>query len=567
MGASAKSIKDLDSVLEAMEDSTFLDDIDDGLALENYYNYVPWGDDFQIPFHKDTRKIRASFAGNRCGKTTCGVMETFISMTGHIPDGMKDSFPPEKIAPPNSIAWICCKSKAMIESIFLPKIAEMIPLKSFNIEYQNTKMIFNLPENKRIEFKTYESGFKSVMGSSVFMVHLDEEPDDKKFYTECLTRTLDCQGYLFFTMTPLQGFSWVYHDIYQRGMKTGDIGIFRADMYQAPHLDDKDIDLILGECPSYERESRCRGDFTVSTERHVFDSEKVHEWVSQLYPPEIKAIGVSGNITNTIEDLNIDLDIHDIIYSDYKMADGVITEINPEGYWEIWEDPQPNIGYVIGVDTSSGQGEQLDHTVAHVKTITSAGTVRHVATLRTNCIAPYEIGRLVCWCALYYNNALIAPENENYGEALMSAFQWYPFVYESTVYEYRKSGSRQKKGFTTKGNTRNTIIENENDLIKNQNYPICNEKESLLEMKLFHFDEKGRPDHPSGGHSDGVIASAIADYILVKHGVMIKDNARQRRIDASVNKPFYRYPEDDPAYGRKAVNTLGMNLRRKARRR
>ena len=58
----------------------------------------------------------------------------------------------------------------------------------------------------KLGFKAYDQGRKKFQGTSKHLVWLDEEPP-AAVYTECLTRTMDCDGIMLCTFTPLSGIS------------------------------------------------------------------------------------------------------------------------------------------------------------------------------------------------------------------------------------------------------------------------------------------------------------------------------------------------------------------------
>src|SRR3546814_19732760 len=45
-------------------------------------------------------------------------------------------------------------------------------------------------------------------------VHFDEEPP-KPIYNECLARLVDYNGDHWITMTPVEGMTWIYDDLYE----------------------------------------------------------------------------------------------------------------------------------------------------------------------------------------------------------------------------------------------------------------------------------------------------------------------------------------------------------------
>ncbi len=63
-------------------------------------------------------------------------------------------------------------------------------------------------------FKTYAQGWQEFQGSNMDLIWLDEEPDDPKIHAECVAR---CRGHgegtegsLYYTFTPLLGYSTIY---------------------------------------------------------------------------------------------------------------------------------------------------------------------------------------------------------------------------------------------------------------------------------------------------------------------------------------------------------------------
>lgn len=58
----------------------------------------------------------------------------------------------------------------------------------------------------KLGFKAYDQGRKKFQGTSKHLIWLDEEPP-ADVYTECLTRTMDCDGIILCTFTPLSGIS------------------------------------------------------------------------------------------------------------------------------------------------------------------------------------------------------------------------------------------------------------------------------------------------------------------------------------------------------------------------
>jgi hypothetical protein len=86
-----------------------------------------------------------------------------------------------------------------------------------------------------------------------------------------------------------------------------------------------------------------------------------------------------------------------------------------EGLW-VWEPPsdKPGLGnFVIGSDFATGKGQDY-----HAAEVIDASTRRQVAELMVHCRTGEFIQMLV-WLALWYKNALIVPERNNGGDALI----------------------------------------------------------------------------------------------------------------------------------------------------
>lgn len=108
-----------------------------------------------------------------------------------------------------------------------------------------------------IVFKTYDQGWKKWQGTEPEVVWLDEEPDQYKIFTECLTRTLTSHGVVLVTFTPLLGETELV-----RHFADVDIpGTYlkRATWDDAPHLSKAEKDRLTLSYPDYEVDARTTG--------------------------------------------------------------------------------------------------------------------------------------------------------------------------------------------------------------------------------------------------------------------------------------------------------------------
>lgn len=172
----------------------------------------------QQEFHKLGKKVkeRIFMAGNRCGKTYCGSMEMAMHLTGRYPKNWKG-----KVFSLPIKAWAASvtleATRDILQTSYLGDADSggCIPKEDI-IHITNRRGISGAIDTVYIRhssggistlgFKSYDQGREKFQGTSKDLIHLDEEPDIG-IYEECLLRTLDTEGMILLTMTPLKGLS------------------------------------------------------------------------------------------------------------------------------------------------------------------------------------------------------------------------------------------------------------------------------------------------------------------------------------------------------------------------
>ena len=231
-----------------------------------------------------TKRQRMFNAGNRLGKTEAGAFETTCHLTGQYPDWWKGV----RFTGPIS-AWAVGLGAKETRDIIQEKLCGdpadpskfgtgMIPLDKFegppilgrglSGAYDTIRVkhydLNGKPDGISIlSFKTCEQGWTKFQGTSKDWIWIDEEPDDYKIYTECLTRTLDAGGYMIVTYTPLSGES---SDLWQAFNNPEDPakGVVSMSAYEVlgypnSHLDPDRFAEIMLSWPAHERETRASG--------------------------------------------------------------------------------------------------------------------------------------------------------------------------------------------------------------------------------------------------------------------------------------------------------------------
>lgn len=180
--------------------------------------------------------IRAMVGGNGTGKSIWGSLEAYFHASGKYPkwwEGKRFEGPTK--------GWVCAReNKQMRDSIqeilfgsYADQGTGMIPKEDILDDNGNlttramsgtagcvgTVAVRHYDKNGQfdgwsdIQFKTYAQGWQEFQGATRNWIWLDEEPDDPKIHSECLSRLRGPkgkEGILWCTFTPLLGYSTVY---------------------------------------------------------------------------------------------------------------------------------------------------------------------------------------------------------------------------------------------------------------------------------------------------------------------------------------------------------------------
>ena len=249
----------------------------------------------QLEFHKCPKKNRWVFGGNRSGKTECGAVETVWLARG---------IHPYKENKPIS-CWVVSLSKQVQRDVAQSKILhylrkdyiEQIVMSSGKqgsadygiIDFILVKNVFG--SLSKIGFKSCDQGREKFQGSSLDFVWFDEEPP-YDIYQECRMRVMDRQGFIFGTMTPLKGLTWVYNEIYLNTNNDNEVWHTEMEWADNPYLDNNEIEQMTKTLSSEELQSRRYGKFMqcggmvyneFNENIHVIDPFEVpYEWYDNI---------------------------------------------------------------------------------------------------------------------------------------------------------------------------------------------------------------------------------------------------------------------------------------------
>lgn len=120
----------------------------------------------------------------------------------------------------------------------------------------------------QLTFKSYDQRRESFQGTKQDVIWLDEEPP-LDIYTECLMRTTgtdgtdDDAGMLMLTFTPLMGMSETVMQFLPNGQlaenESGSKFVVMATWDDAPHLTEKEKQILWAAIPPFQRDARSKG--------------------------------------------------------------------------------------------------------------------------------------------------------------------------------------------------------------------------------------------------------------------------------------------------------------------
>ena len=248
----------------------------------NLYAYVPHAK--QRIFHKSEKHTKLYIGGNRSGKTTGGVVEDiFWAMGRH----------PFRKVPDGPIRGRVCAVDFTqgVEKIILPEFARWVPPSflingSWEDSYSKSLRTLTLANKSFIEFMSYDQDLDKFAGTSRHFTHYDEEPP-RHIYNECEARLIDTDGSSWLTMTPVEGMSWVYDDLYIPGKENGhdDIEVVEVDMLDNPYVRPEAAERYLKNLDPDERKAREHGKFVQLGGRVFKDFSRDTHVIPQTIPP------------------------------------------------------------------------------------------------------------------------------------------------------------------------------------------------------------------------------------------------------------------------------------------
>lgn len=195
------------------------------------------------------------------------------------------------------------------------------------------------------------------------------------------------------------------------------------------------------------------------------------------------------------------------------------------GRFKVWDEPKVRSRYVVGADIAEGKvrdrtrsaraqlysysDQRPDYSAAHV---TEIETGLHVASWH-GYVQPTEFAPLLAAIGFYYNQALIVPEVNAMGVAVVEGLTMvirYPNVYRSKVFnKVERDFLGVDWGWRTTVQTRPLLIARIDEALNAQGL-FTRDKDLIRELRTMQIDETGVPRAKGKDKDDRVIACGLS---------------------------------------------------------
>jgi hypothetical protein len=187
------------------------------------------------------------------------------------------------------------------------------------------------------------------------------------------------------------------------------------------------------------------------------------------------------------------------------------------GYLEVWSKPNGNLENYIGADVAKGliTGDFSAAPVWDNKYDLNALWHGH--------IDPDLFADELCKLGTWYNEALVAVEENNHGLTVINAMKTsYYNLYKRTSHNKVTDEVKQELGWWTSEQTKKLAIDNLARLIRERRLGIKS-KRFIQECMTYVIDEKGTTNAQQGAYDDVVMSAAIILYVMETYAIPVTD--------------------------------------------
>ncbi|MBT9145738.1 MAG: hypothetical protein DDT42_01614 [candidate division WS2 bacterium] len=398
---------------------------------------------------------------------------------------------------------------------------------------------FKNAEPSKQDHRTYENGSEirafaaspdGMRGFSPSSLFIDEAAfceNGDDFYTSAMG-TLAAGGSVILASTP-NGLDELYYKTYEQalsgrnGFKLSEIHWYLDPRFNTDLVWKKEGAEDVVERTNHKNMKRLMRDGYKPTSSWYLEQCKKYNFNKKKIAQEVEN-SFSASAGTFISEEDIRRHESQYVAEPIRMDDNKYT-------W-IWEEPQENVKYVMGIDPSLGRGE--DFSVFNILKITDSG-IEQVVEYHGDA-APDHLGVLAYKYADKYKPLIVTDFTGGYGFSTVEKL--FEFGYPKNMVYH--SGTRSK-AFLERYSNGNSIIGDEiPGIIIGANRPlILSEFENLIRNDFFFissarliselktFEAVGgtrTADHKRGYHDDLIFSVAIALYVIKTSPNKLKNN-------------------------------------------
>ena len=240
--------------------------------------------DKQKIFHQGEEKGKLFLGGNRSGKTVGGGTESVWRLLKRHPFRSDVN----NILGPIRGRIVTVDLVQGLEKIVLPEIARWVPKSdlvngSWEDSYDKATRTLTLNNKSWVEFMTYEQDIEKFAGTSRHFIWFDEEPP-KYIWDECRARLIDTGGDWWITMTPVEGLTWTFDDIYSRAVELKYL-VVEITMDENPYIGTNEIDTFFAGMSEDDKKARRRGQY-IPVGGYIYGNFiSDANWINPVVPP------------------------------------------------------------------------------------------------------------------------------------------------------------------------------------------------------------------------------------------------------------------------------------------
>ena len=247
-------------------------------AKPNMWMYSPH--DKQKFLHCSFAKEKLFIGGNRSGKTVWNMMECVWWLTKRHP--FREDV--NAIVEPIRGRIVCVNFQEGMEKIIIPYLKQFIPATEliggdWESSWRASTRTLTLANGSFVEIMSYDQELDAFAGTSRHFISFDEEPP-QAIFIECKMRLMDTDGSYWISMTPVEGMTWIFYELYEPGMRgeNDDLQILEIDTGDNPAIDPKAMERALRGLSAEDKKARQEGQF-ISLGGKVYPSysPKVHK--------------------------------------------------------------------------------------------------------------------------------------------------------------------------------------------------------------------------------------------------------------------------------------------------